>query len=154
MHGHFWESRFKSQALYTEEALLACMAYVDLNPVRAGMAETPESSDYTSIQERVSAPNPLLAESLREVLGTLPQKPLLAFADAATNTDVKTIPYTFTDYFELVDWTGRMVRRDKAGFIPDHLPPILQRLHISAADWLTDSSEFERMVHRRYRKQA
>ena len=51
--GHFWESRYKSQALLTEEALLSCMAYVDLNPVRATMAQTPEESDYTSIQERI-----------------------------------------------------------------------------------------------------
>ncbi|MFC4260086.1 transposase [Marinobacter lacisalsi] len=51
--GHFWESRFKSQPLETEEALLTCMAYVDLNPIRAVMADTPETSDYTSIQERI-----------------------------------------------------------------------------------------------------
>ena len=48
--GHFWESRFKSQPLDTEEALLSCMAYVDINPVRAAMAETPEQSDHTSIR--------------------------------------------------------------------------------------------------------
>jgi len=51
--GHFWQSRFKSQALLTEEALLSAMSYVDLNPVRAAISETPETSDHTSIKERI-----------------------------------------------------------------------------------------------------
>ncbi|MFM7180146.1 MAG: hypothetical protein ACKO2G_01580 [Verrucomicrobiales bacterium] len=53
--GRFWEGRFTSQLLEDEGAVLACMAYVDLNPVRARMATSLEESRLTSVHDRVCA---------------------------------------------------------------------------------------------------
>ena len=154
--GKFWESRFTSQALRTEEALLSCMAYVDLNPVRANIAKTPETSDYTSIQERISRRFDLtnaVTEQLRagELMAfeqTL--KPLLHFDGSISNNRQTAIPFHYHDYLSLVDWTGRAMREDKRGAIPKHLPPILERLSISPKRWLNSSQQFEHLHRRRF----
>lgn len=129
--GHFWEGRFKSQALLTESALLACMAYVDLNPIRAGLADRPEQSDYTSIKQRLEK------DPGTDVLSPL----LLPFAGKC---EPDCLPYAFSDYLMLVDWTGRAIRTDKRGYIPAHLAPILARLGLDGARWLKQVTLFRR----------
>ena len=62
VQGHFWESRFGSELLLNNASVLSCMIYVDLNPVRAKMAATPEESDFTGAKERI--------DDLRICLGT------------------------------------------------------------------------------------
>src|SRR5262249_40007594 len=51
--GAFFEGRFKSVAILDEESLLATCAYIDLNPVAAGLVKVPEASPHTSIKTRV-----------------------------------------------------------------------------------------------------
>jgi REP element-mobilizing transposase RayT len=148
--GHFWESRFKSQALLTEQAVLSAMAYVDLNPVRACMADTPEASEYTSINERIN-PTFDLAEALKQQTTlqsfrqfNLPLKPLLNFEGGLKNTEQSGIIFGLADYIDLVDWTGRAIRDDKRGAIGEQLPPILERLNIDIDAWLLQTQHFER----------
>ncbi|MED5240166.1 MAG: transposase [Pseudomonadota bacterium] len=129
--GRFWESRYKCQALLDEKAVLQCMAYVDLNPVRADMAHTPEGSDYTSIQQR--------SEAIRSEVGDKQKPNLLPLVDENTieTTHEDTVcRFRLMDYLELVDSTGRAVRDDKRGAISAHAAGVLDRLGIDEKAWL------------------
>ena len=110
----------KSQALLDERALLTCMAYVDLNPIRAAMASTPETSNYTYIQERIQKR----------------KSDLMPFS----NED---IPYLLADYLQLVDATGRAIIETKRGFIPKEFPDILKRLKLNPDTWLNEFNSFK-----------
>ena len=132
--GRFWEGRFKSQALLDESAVLACMAYVDLNPIRAKMEKTPETSAHTSIKKRVLA----LKNEHRQ------PRLLMPFVGNPRQAMPKGIAYQLKDYCELVETTGRCIREDKAGHIEHSQSPILERLGLSAEQWLTLSTEFEK----------
>ncbi len=129
--GRFWEGRFKSQALLDEAALLSCMAYVDLNPVRAGISETLEESDFTSIQVRVRG-----AVSESNDSTKCPSRRLMPFRTGLEHDqEPASLPIGLRDYIELVDWTGRIVRADKKGFIPQEAPSALSNLNLNQAQW-------------------
>ena len=150
--GAFWEGRFKSQALLDEQALLACMMYVDLNPIRAGIADSLQSSDFTSIQERINSldsPNRSLAISTPQTDSATNQahilhKALVQFNGAAHLNEQAGIPFHFADYLELIDWTGRAIRLDKKGYIDNQRPKLLNELGIAPNAWLTTAKEFRR----------
>jgi len=137
--GHFWEGRYKSQALLDEKALAACLAYVDLNPIRASLAKIPEKSDYTSVKTRAikakKASNP--NHPNQQV------KKLMPFSGNPRNDRPCGLPFKLTDYLELVDLTGRAIRNDKRGYIEHLQPAILQRLGIAPEHWLTLTQTFE-----------
>ena len=130
--GRFWEGRFKVQALLDEAALVACLAYVDLNPIRAKIAKTPETSAHTSILLR--------AKSAKE--GQQPSA-LAPFIGNERKQMPKGLPFNIKDYLELVDLTGRCIREDKHGFIDESNCNILTRLNISPENWLKLTTQFE-----------
>ncbi|WP_412500814.1 transposase [Shewanella chilikensis] len=132
--GRFWEGRFKSQALLDEAAVLTCMAYVDLNPIRAKMADTPEQSEHTSIRLRIQAA--LKCEQ--------PTK-LLPFIGDECDNQPNGIAFGLKDYLELVDDTGRCIRDDKRGVIGERSAKLLMRLNIHHENWLKLTTEFGKL---------
>ncbi|MDH5229502.1 MAG: transposase [Gammaproteobacteria bacterium] len=127
--GRFWEGRYKSQALLDEKAVLTCMAYVDLNPIRAGINPTPETSEYTSVQQRI--------QQRQQNSSTIADRPkLMPLVKQSQDPHKNSIGYTTRDYLELLDWSGRAILPHKRGAIPEHLPPILTRLNINPKSYL------------------
>ena len=120
--GRFWEGRFPSQALLDETALLQCLVYVELNPVRAGLSHDPLKSEYTSIKRRLAGNNS----------GLLPFKP--DKPGALTDHD-RCLPFHFEDYLQLLVWSARITREDKQGTIPEGAPPLIDRLGITPDRW-------------------
>ncbi|ABE54894.1 protein of unknown function DUF1568 [Shewanella denitrificans OS217] len=132
--GRFWEGRFKSQALLDEAAVLACMVYVDLNPIRSKIAKTPETSDFTSIKRRITA----------ALNGTQP-KALLPFVGNERKDMPKGLTFHLKDYLQLVEDTGKTIRNDKRGSISPNSHSILNRLNIPADNWLKIINEFGKL---------
>lgn len=145
--GRFWEGRFKSQALLDEKVLLSCMAYVDLNPVRADMAQSLEESEFTSIYERIH----LVAcqqDNSKSVIPSLPAKGLAGFLgneremQPSVFSKIGGIEFSLLDYLALVEALGQVVRPNKRGYIPPCDNTILERLNMSAEEWLKLSESF------------
>jgi REP element-mobilizing transposase RayT len=211
--GRFWAGRFKSVALLDEAAILSCSVYVDLNPIRAGLATTPEESEFTSGRDRIRSmdgtscrltsedefssveicdrPDAWLCEmTLQETAiepsptpavgaGSAAQELALRAGPIATAvteavggsepsaefdptwgvaapletprrlhvraSDQGFLPIQVEHYVMLLDWTGRELRADKLGAIPDHLAPIMERLGVNRSNWVDTVRGFGRL---------
>jgi REP element-mobilizing transposase RayT len=147
--GAFFEGRFKSVAVLDEESLLATCTYIDLNPVAAGIAKVPESSDHTSIKERVehvkaqgrtedlnaahagSVAGSAAAAGLEESLWLCPVEDRRRI-DSTREGMIE--GFSLGSYLLLVDYTGRLFREGKA-VISHELAGILERLGSSVESW-------------------
>lgn len=123
------------------------MSYVDLNPVRAKMADTPEESDFTSIQQRIRELAPKPTKPVDEAPTT--PIPLMKLVSQRQDPHPNSIGFTLTDYLELVDWAGREIREGKRGSINESAPPILERLNLDPyrlMDHLRGEAKIEKPV--------
>jgi REP element-mobilizing transposase RayT len=142
--GRFWEGRFKSQALLDENALLTCMAYVDLNPIRAKMANSIERSEYTSAHERIHGN---ASQHIAKALENDPIKSLYGFVGDKSQDTPEGIPFSLIDYLELLDWTSRVLRNDKRGVVLGTQPQLLYVLGIDDETWCELASSFGKNYH-------
>ncbi len=163
-NGRFFQDRFKAVRLLDEASLLACAAYVDLNPIRAALAETLETSDHTSLQRRIESlrdkrpdpaennqqPNrpPTPREGVVALRGKADRFLAPLSIDEQSDTtgpcasvtpgrcsDKGFLALSLVDYLQLLDWTARQVAPGKRGVTPRAAPPVLRRLGLEATAW-------------------
>lgn len=133
--GRFWEGRFKCQLLKDEKAVLACMVYVDLNQLRAGIVTTPEASDFTSIQVRIQSLGPRT-----EAPKAAP--PLLSISSIFGDR------ISLIQYISIVDETARVHVEGKYSLSLE-TASILTRLGISEERWVPVVTKLYKNLFRR-----
>jgi hypothetical protein len=127
--GRFWEGRYKCQALCDERSVLAAMAYVDLNPIRARAAKRLDTSAHTSVASRIDAAKSdptVLARPLGPIAGNL--RPNFELSAA--------------DYLQVLEWTGRKLAPGKRGRIAADAPAVLSIIDRDPGRWATRVAAF------------
>ena len=138
--GAFWASRFWCELLPDERSRLACSLYVNMNPIRAGIAKKPEDAKFTSVFERIR--DRLSGDANLPCSGWLAPIQLEGdgYAGAAARrrpSDIGYLDLTFEQYLELLDGVIRREAAERAGGASEEYPPILERLGITPPDWET-----------------
>ena len=187
--------------------MLACRAYVDLNPIRAKIAATPETSRFTSVFERIMAERGVVRDSedareteegelvgisnaemradgvsekkndgqecpsyrgerlsplpLGDEVGELNSSVALSEKESKAVSRHRTpkrasnkgcLPMSLAEYLQLLDWTGRQLRRDGSqqtrDGVPSYVAAALQRLKITEEGWLKLVKDFSRLFRR------
>jgi hypothetical protein len=165
--GRFWEGRFRAQLILDEASLLACAAYVDLNPIRAAVAQSPESSEFTGAKDRIddlkqrnstSHHTHDWERSRRRVQSGWMSPLEIHEKSDATGADLEPsgrrasrkgfLPLSLCEYLALLDWTGRVLHKRKRGAIPSELATILVRLGIDTNGWCDLVRKFGRLFKR------
>jgi hypothetical protein len=170
--GKFWQARYRAVRLLDEAAILACAAYVDLNPIRAALAETIETSPYTSAQQRAlelkrqTSRSQTIGSGAAHAQNAAHHSPLRPIAQSLSPvclsdegsgigpcvhtgggraSDKGFLRLSTAEYLELLDWTARQMRSDKRGATPASAAPLFERLGIDERSWCELTKNFGRL---------
>ena len=122
--GRFWEARFSSQAILDYDALLRTLIYVDLNPVKAGISASAESSQHTSMGRR------MIDQEARLLPFQENDSPEEILHDLTSDS----LPISYDDYRDLLNWTQEIISQQSK---PSTSPPpnIFSSLNYSSRQW-------------------
>lgn len=153
--GRFWAGRFRAIRIEDNAALLACAAYIDLNPIRATIAETLESSTFTSIHSRIesqndnteSSKNPKSDAHLAPITCNTLENDIASKTNRTGNrcSDLGFLELTTSQYIVLLDWTARQIVPNKSGATPVDTPPIFKRINVSPNTYCELVKDFEQL---------
>ena len=155
--GRFFSGRFGSREVTHDSGLLVSGLYVDLNLLRTGEVSTPETSVYTSAWFRIQARQAQFQGKTSDPPIDSWLAPLSLQADHLGDvpcesgeraSDKGLLSMSLDEYLQLLDWSGRQLRADQRGAIPDHLAPILQRLGIEGEKLLETLQDFPGLFRR------
>ena len=175
--GRFWEGRYKAHVLLDEAAILACAIYVDLNPIRAAMAQSLEDSHYTGAKARIDdLKDSAHSTKKQKPKQSRPKRPNrwerrrghkhsgwlspieikesfdpigIDASQCGRRASLKGfLTMSIVRYLELLDWTGRQLRSGKRGVISGDTKPILQSLGIDPDHWLDLAEKFGSLFKR------
>ncbi|WDQ17188.1 hypothetical protein [Rhodopirellula sp. P2] len=166
--GRFFQDRYKATRLVDEASLLACSAYVDLNLIRAAMAQTLETSDHTSVQRRIEAAQQdvVQTQDATQALKEGPERQTKrpdAFLSPLTIDEASDpispdpsplrdrcsekgfLAMSLVDYLELLDWTARQSIPGKGGTTPASVAAVLKRLGLDGTAWCELAGNFGKL---------
>ena len=167
--GRFWQSRFRAERILDDSTLVACTAYVDLNPIRAAITDGLETSEVTSAQLRIkshkataasrtgAAEKPLQSETKSgkpapdRFLAPLWLSPRQRNGGPVVNrtgdrcSDKGFLPLKQEDYLQLLKWTAKQLSREQPTRTPPRCEEILNSLELNAETWLPLVKKFGKL---------
>ena len=151
--GRFWETRFCCRECVDESAVLLCGIYVDLNPITAGEARSPETARYTSAYARIQAQSQRKnarnrADGYLAELARRPErKDEYGLADSSRTgrraSDLGVLSISLEDYLKLLKWTARLLKSGARKTIPKDLASVLDHLDVKHEAWLDTLHDYE-----------